>query len=125
MEDDRREATRHLACFPGRVGGQDEGSINVALIRDVSVTGALLLTRRQFEVGETIDLGLHVSDELDGPMHDVSATVVRTDRRLPEHAGLWPYETAVTFTEPQAELEARFRALAASQERLGLFRKND
>ena len=43
-KSDRRKAARHLACFPAYVGS-DEDVQNIALIRDVSVKGALLLTR--------------------------------------------------------------------------------
>jgi hypothetical protein len=119
--EERRRARRHLACFPAYVGTGDE-STNIALIRDISVKGALLLTRERFEKGDTIELSMYVSGEPDVPPRIVPAKIVRFERRQPEQADLWLYSAAVEFDEPQQELEDELRQLEDHQKQLGLHR---
>jgi hypothetical protein len=121
-QQERRTASRHLACFPANIQGDDEKQGNIALIRDVSVTGALLLTRESFEVGDTIQLSLYLSEEGKATPHEVTAVVVRSDRQLPDRADVWPFSAAVTFDSPQEHLEARFKQVEAHQKKLGLHR---
>jgi hypothetical protein len=119
--EDRRRAKRHLACFPAYVGTGDQAS-NIALIRDISVKGALLLTRERFETGDAIELSMYVSGEPDVPPRTVPAKIVRFERRQPEQADLWLYSAAVAFDEPQQELEDELRRLENHQKELGLHR---
>ncbi len=50
---ERRGDPRHLACFPAHVE-TDAGKQRTALIRDLSVSGAFLLTRARLEVGDSV-----------------------------------------------------------------------
>jgi hypothetical protein len=120
-KEERRRATRHLACFPAYVGTGDE-STNIALIRDISVKGALLLTRERFDPGDAIELSMYVSGEADASPRSVPAKVVRFERRQPEQADLWLYSAAVEFDEPQQALEEELRRLEDHQKKLGLHR---
>lgn len=119
---ERRGALRHLACFPAYVGGNEEPS-NIALIRDISVKGALLLTRERFEVGDEVELSMYVAGEAEAEARVVGARVVRFERRNPEQSDLWLYSAAVTFDEEQRELEEQIRSLEAHQKKLGLHRE--
>lgn len=107
---DRRREPRHLACFPAFV--EVSGEASTALIRDLSVTGALLLTRGELPVGEPVKLTMYVSDaaEPDNPVA-VSARVVRCARRDIEQMDVWSHTAAVSFDEPLSGREADIRAL--------------
>lgn len=118
---DRRGACRHLACFPAYVG-TDEESQNIALIRDVSVNGALLLTRDQLKVGDKVDLSMYVSSDAQAPAHETRAEVVRVEERRPEQADVWPYSAAVKFADELEHLEDEFKDLEEHQKKLGLHR---
>jgi hypothetical protein len=120
--DERRAAARHLACFPVYVGGE-EAPANIALIRDISVKGALLLTRERFAVGDRVELAMYVSGDASNEPEPVGATVVRSERRSPEQSDLWLYAAAVSFDEEQSTLEEEIRSLEASQKKLGLHRE--
>ncbi|MBW2529175.1 MAG: PilZ domain-containing protein [Deltaproteobacteria bacterium] len=119
---DRRTAARHLACFPAYVGTEEEGQ-NIALIRDVSVNGALLLTRDQLDVGDKIELSMYVSGDAKAPAHETAAEVVRVEERRPEQADVWPYSAAVKFDKELKDLEAEFKDLEEHQKKLGLHRE--
>lgn len=121
-EKERRKAVRHLACFPAYVGNEEDVQ-NIALIRDVSVKGALLLTREQFEVGDTIELSMYVSGDSKAPAHETKAEVVRVEERKPEQADVWPYSAAVTFVKPLDSLQEEFEQLEKHQKKLGLHRE--
>ena len=121
-KEDRRRACRHLACFPAYVG-TGEDPTNIALIRDISVGGALLLTRDRFEIGDAIELSMYVSGDPEAAPRLVAGKVVRFERRGAEQADLWLYSAAVSFEEPQAELEGEIRKLEEHQKKLGLHRE--
>ena len=111
---ERRESTRHIACFPAEVDpGQDWAT--TALIRDLSTTGAMLLSRVPFTVGEPIVLQLHVSAHL-GP-RQVSARVLRISPNPTSHQPIWPHEIAVQFDEAVLDLEGEIREIANRQSR--------
>ena len=120
-KEERRRAPRHLACFPAYVGTGDELT-NIALIRDISVKGALLLTRERFEAGDDIELAMYVSGDPEAAPRNVPAKVVRFERRQPEQADLWLYSAAVEFDQPQQALEEELRRLEDHQKKLGLHR---
>jgi hypothetical protein len=106
---ERRQSARHLACVPAHIH-KDEKKADLALIQDVSVTGALLFTRAGFDIGHKIDLSLYIRE---GEPRSVKAQVVRSERR--REGVLWPYLVAVQFDEPLSDLEAEIAALAKHQ----------
>jgi hypothetical protein len=91
----------------------------MALIRDLSVTGALLLTRTRLAVGEEVRLSLYFSQDSDDARH-ASGRVIRVEPRTGERAGVWHYSVAVQFGEPLRDREAEIKELAARQAALGL-----
>ncbi len=115
---DRRIGNRHLACFPAHVD-TGAGSKRSAVIRDLSVSGALLLTRARVKVGDELTLSLYLTgDPTQG--HEVKGRVVRDERRSLEVSDIWPYAVAIQFDEPFQEIEPDVRALAERQASLGL-----
>ena len=107
---DRREGDRHLACAFAHVAPED-GGVRRAVIADISLTGARLLTRARFAAGDEVGLTLH----LPSGMVEMRASVVRHEARPAEVAEMWPYEAAVRFETPLAVDEAVLRDLAARQ----------
>jgi hypothetical protein len=115
---DRRTSTRHLAVFPAHVD-TGTGTKRTAVIRDLSVTGALLLTRARVKVGDEITLSLYLTGD-PTQAREVKGRIVRDERRSLEVSDVWPYAAAVHFDEPLADLEDDVKALAQKQASLGL-----
>jgi len=111
-DDERRAAPRHLACFPAEIDAGQEWA-TTALIRDLSATGALLLAREAFVVGEPLTVQLHLSDEL-GPRH-ATARVLRVEPNRAEGERVWPVAVAIHFEEPLDDVEKEIEELAQRQ----------
>jgi hypothetical protein len=118
-EEDRRIDIRHLACFPAHVE-TSEGVPRSALIRDLSVSGALLLTRARLRVGDPVKLALYLGE--DPEPYSAQGRVVREERRVGELAHPWTKSVAVQFDAPLTELEPQIKALAERQ--AALFGRN-
>jgi len=110
--DERRRDFRHLACFPAHLHA-GPGIARSALIRDLSVSGALLLTRARFKVGDPIELSLYLDDQPDA--HKVAAHVVRVERRTGHRAHPWTMSLGVRFDVALTDLEPQVKALADHQ----------
>ena len=91
----------------------------MALIRDLSVTGALLLTRADLKVGEPIRLSLYLSEDAAEAL-PASGRVVRFEQRDAEHAEVWHHTAAVHFDEPLRDHEDAIKSLAERQAALGV-----
>jgi hypothetical protein len=114
---DRRVALRHHAFFPAEVD-TGNGAKRTAMIRDLSVTGALMMTRARVNIGDEITLYMYLTGD-PNLCREVKGRVVRDERRSVEMSDLWPYAAAVHFAEPFPENElADVRALAEKQARL-------
>lgn len=109
----RRGDPRHLACFPAYLETTEGGAPRSALIRDLSISGALLLTRAKLNVGDDVKLALYFGED-DEPF-PVQAKVVREERRTGEMAHPWTKSVAVQFEAPLVELEPQIRELADRQ----------
>ena len=108
---DRRALPRELACFPAYIQ-MDEGQ-RTALIRDVSVRGANLLTRARLEEGQSITLHLYIRDGATTP-REAHGKVVRFEVRdadLP----MWPFAAGVQFDEELTDCAKEIKALAERQ----------
>lgn len=110
---DRRAGRRHLACFAAEIQMDRWNGARTAIIRDLSVTGALLLTSAKVQVGESVTLNLYIMG--DETMHTVSGKIVRHERRDPATAGLWAYSIGIHFDAPLSELETQIKVVAARQ----------
>lgn len=82
---------------------------HIALVVNVSRTGALLWTRFRCEPGEEISLTLHFEDEFHG--YDAQAIVVRIKERTIGSSELWHFAVAVRFTAPLTGIDAQIRRL--------------
>jgi hypothetical protein len=109
---DRRGDLRHLACFPAHVE-TEAGVRRSALIRDLSVSGALLLTRARLHVGDSVKLSLYLRDG--APPFLTTARVVREEQRPSEMVHPWTKSLAVQFEAPLPALDQDARALADRQ----------
>ena len=102
---DRRVALRHQAFFPAEVD-VGNGVKRAAMIRDLSVTGVLMLTVARVSIGDDITLQLYLTGD-PNKAREVKGRVVRDERRSFETSDMWPYAVAVHFAEPfpEGELE--------------------
>ena len=110
--DERRRDFRHLACFPAHLHA-GAGIARSALIRDLSVSGALLLTRARFTVGDPIELSHYLDDQ--PAAHKVAAHVVRVERRTGHRAHPWTMSLGVRFDVALTDLEPQVKELADRQ----------
>ncbi len=115
---ERRVDERHFACFPAHIQ-RPGGSTRMALIRDLSVSGALLLTRQRLEVGEEIRLSLYLSEDVRDARPAV-AHVVRIEPRTEDRAEVWHYTVAVHFKVPLTDCAAEIEDLERRQAALGI-----
>jgi hypothetical protein len=109
---ERRLTPRHLACFPAHLETA-QGVPRSALIRDLSVSGALLLTRAKLRIGDVVKLSLHLTEGV--APHETNARVVREEHRPNELVHPWTKEVAVQFEAPIAAIDAEAKALAERQ----------
>jgi hypothetical protein len=116
---ERRIAVRHFACFPAHIERPD-GDKRVAMIHDLSVSGALLVVRADLASGEAVSLKLHVSGDPDSRTRSTHARVVRTEALEPTDRALWSHRVAVQFDAPLTDFEPEIKALEARQRHLGL-----
>lgn len=88
------------------------------MIRDLSVTGVLLMTVAKLNIGDDITLHLYLTGDV-RQARVTKGRVVRDERRSVEMSDMWPYAVAVQFADafPEQELED-VRALAEKQARL-------
>lgn len=112
-DSERRRGTRHLACFPVQERVHDHKPYT-AMIRELSVVGAQILTQTHREVGTELDLSLYLDEE--NPPRNIEARVVRSERRT--DGGVWSYLTVVEFKGALTELEPLIKAVAEAQERV-------
>lgn len=108
--DERRTVERQIACYPAEVENA-AGNRELALIRDVSVTGALLFLRRRPNEGDPVRLQLHLGAEGE-PGIDAAGSIVRVLMRDSGSRDLWRYSAAVHFDAPLDAYRAEIEALA-------------
>lgn len=107
---ERRRNARHIACVPVHIHDQDRAAPpHTALIRELSVSGAQILTRLKLEVGARIDLDLYIRDTEHSEA--VSGKVIRVEKS--REGGLWPLIVAVEFDQPLTAFEREINELAA------------
>ncbi len=109
---ERRGDLRHLACFAAELASE-QGAKRSALIRDLSVGGALLLTRAKLEVGDSVTLALFL--EPSAEPRRIKGKVVRQERRPADVAHPWARALAIQFDEPVPALADEARVIAERQ----------
>ena len=117
---ERRIGVRHFACFPAHVA-KPQGQRGLAMIHDLSVSGAQLVVRAQLEVGDALSLQLYVTgDPEDSRTRSTRARVVRIEPLEASARGAWTHRVSVQFDEPLRDFEAEIKALEARQLQIGL-----
>jgi hypothetical protein len=91
--------------------------MNIAVIKDVSENGLLLLTHAKLEDGQAVKLHIHRPGDEDNPI-ELSGKVVRREAFSPDEVGTWSEKVAFRFDRSQPELASEFAALAERQARL-------
>jgi hypothetical protein len=118
---DRRSAKRYLACFPVMFR-PSSGAERLAVFRDVSISGGMLMTQGPLPVGDKIHLELYVSKDESRAML-TNAHVVRVQRRTMQNS-YWHFDTAIEFETPLMDAEGEVKSLSEKQHRLGLYSTN-
>jgi len=94
------------------------GVAHMAMLHDLSGTGALVLTRTRVKPGDRVELRIHLGESLEEVVETAGAIV-----RVETWAGgesFWPLSVAVKFDQLTTGHEARLEAIRARQEELGL-----
>lgn len=108
---DRRARVRHQACFPAEIDRGD-GPI-ICIIRDLSTSGALLLTRARLKVGDAVKISLYILD--DSNPRVVKGTIMRWERRSVGEGDVWPNKVGVQFETELTDCEDEMMAVADAQ----------
>jgi hypothetical protein len=115
---DRRLDARHLACFPASIERVD-GEHRVAIIRDLSESGVLLLIRTsKIEVGDKVQLHLYIAEDSE-TYRSATGHVVRAEELEAAATGPWMLRVAVHFEQPFAVGDTEIAAFRERIERLG------
>jgi hypothetical protein len=117
MTERRKEARRLTCIFAGYEQERDKVE-HVALIEDVSNTGAKILTRERLDVGERLDLALHLDEDMK-KTSPAPARVVRCERR-PAEADFWTWEAGIVFDESIERYRQAIDALHARRRAAGM-----
>jgi PilZ domain len=111
MAEDRRAAPRQEAYLSAALETA-QGKSAIAITRDISSTGLLILVGTRVVVGETIKLTV----VLDDSQRSLSARVVREERIAPHE--LWRYKVALAVDGDDpvlAQIQATLAAQAQAQ----------
>ena len=95
-----------------------DGIERSAMIRDLSATGVLFLTRARLARDQHIELRIFLDSD-EKPTIVRRGRVVRTEKWR-DGGGYWPFSSAMQFDEPLSGLEERIRQINEQQKRLGL-----
>ncbi len=109
-DDDRRDHNRQLTCVVAEIETEDKSSL--ALIRNVSRSGALLYVARQLPVDSPVELAIHTTADPRGKKIHATGTIVRRKALDIERTDLWHWEIGVQFDEPIAANDEELETLA-------------
>lgn len=111
MSDERRVAKRHTLWIPVQLEG-DEDIKMLAVSKNISWTGVLVIVGASLDVGDRVQLTLQVPGTDD---RQVGGEIVRSEVNEDDPEGLWRYRLAIRFDEDVSDLEAAFEALEAKR----------
>lgn len=107
MSEDRRTARRYVLWLPVQIeSGSDR---MLAVSRNVSFGGALVIAGASLEIGSAIELRLQFPGSAEDRV--LGGEIVRVEENEEDPDGLWRYRLAVRFDEPVPELEAELERL--------------
>lgn len=107
MTEERRRAKRYVLWIPVQVTSGPEARM-LAVSRNVSWSGVLVIAAAHLEVGAKVTLSLSMPDEDE---RTVEGEIVRVEPNEEDPDGLWRHRLAVRFDAPQPELEEAFDRL--------------
>jgi hypothetical protein len=119
--EERRAFSRQLTCIPAYFESRRDPQ-DLALIRDVSTSGARLYTRLRLELEEMLVLHLCLGQESD-PARTVNGRVVRVDRRDPALSDVWAWEVGVEFDVAITRYADEIEDLCKRQENAGVLKR--
>ncbi len=110
MSDERRGARRYVLWIPVQLKSGPDVQM-LAVSRNVSGSGALLIVGASLELGERVELSL----QLPGSAEErrLGGEIVRVETNEDDPDGLWRYRIAVRFDDEVSDLEPMFEALEA------------
>jgi hypothetical protein len=88
-----------------------------AITKDISELGLLLLTRADFERGDSVVLRIYPPGE-EMRSVDVPGKVVRLEELADEEKGIWRHKVAFAFDEAQPGIAQEFEQLVVEQARI-------
>ena len=95
-----------------------DGVAHMAMLHDLSGTGALVLTRTRVKPGDRVELRIHLGESLEEVV-ETAGWILRVETWA-EGESFWPLSVAVKFDQLTTGHEARLEAIRARQEELGL-----
>ncbi len=108
MSDERRGARRYVLWIPVQMSSGPDVQI-LAVSRNISGSGALLIAGASLELGERVELVL----QLPGSSEErkLGGEIVRLETNEEDPEGLWRHRIAVRFDEEVGDLEPEFERL--------------
>lgn len=94
------------------------GEERSALLRDLSVTGAMFLTRARLQPGEQVKLSVFTNSDLTDPL-ELEGEVVRASA-WEDGGAYWPFSVGVQFAAPATEHLDRIREIGQRQAAMGI-----
>ena len=117
---ERRTGVRYLACYPASIV-RDDGSQRDSLIRDISISGVLLLVNTtRLRPDDKIELRLFISDDFN-KFHRATGRIVRVEE-LPPGSMPWSHKVAVKFDEVLVQYQAEIDAFKEKSESIDWIR---
>lgn len=116
---ERRSHPRRIVCMIAHVE-PSELPRDAALVRDMSVSGAYLLSRLPVSEGEELLLAIHFPKGDGERIEESDAKVVRVEELDREHSDFWSVGFAVRFAEPLDHLATEIEQASALAARIGL-----
>lgn len=116
---EQRSEPRKFTCIPAGFEEDGDSREHVALVHDLSAHGATLYVQQQLDIGEHLNLGLHIDPD-PNVAHPAKARVVHCERRPWERSDLWPWQAGIAFDEPIDRYQEAIDALTERQRAAGL-----
>lgn len=107
MTDERRVSPRTAAYLAAEIETEG-GHASVAITRDGSATGLLVLTRQKLNAGDHVKLKVAFGSEV----HQLAGRVVRLEELDPELSSLWHNQAAIAIDTPNPRLAELFARVA-------------
>ncbi|MEM9071483.1 MAG: PilZ domain-containing protein [Myxococcota bacterium] len=102
MTEERRRAVRFGIWFPMQL--TNEGDVVLAVSRDVSEVGVMLVSAASMDVGSSVEVTMALPNDDEGE-RTVKGRVVRVEPNDEDQEGVWRHRVAVEFDERIDELE--------------------